>query len=100
MPSSEPAALRRHDAPTRRRWLGDVVGVTVVVVAVLAVLAPALRPGVTLGPYDLLSRVGLTARPGVRVHSTFPSDQVLYFLPMLNLAWHQVHSGHLPLWNP
>ena len=28
------------------------------------------------------------------------SDQVLLFAPMTNLAWQQVHSGHLPLWNP
>ena len=94
-PSSEPAGA---DA-TRRRW-PDVAGIVCVAAAVFAVLGPALRPGVSLGPFDLLSRVGLTAQPGVAVHNTFPADQVLYFLPFLNLAWHQVHAGHLPLWNP
>lgn len=84
---------------TRRKW-ADVLGVAAVVVAVLAVLAPSLRPGVSLGPFDLLSKIGLTKRPGTSFHDAFPADQILYFLPMTNLAWHQVHSGHLPLWNP
>jgi hypothetical protein len=55
---------------------------------------------VALGSFDLLSRIGLTKRPGVAVHSLFPADQVLYFQPMTNLAWHQVHHGQVPLWNP
>lgn len=82
------------------RALPDVLGVLWVVAAVFAVLAPALRPGVSLGPFDLLSRVGLTRQPGLAVHDLFPSDQVLQGLPWINLAWHQVHQGHLPLWNP
>jgi hypothetical protein len=83
-----------------RRWAPDVVGLAWTVLAVVAVMAPLLRPGVFLGSYDLLSRIGLTHRAGVAVHSQFPADQVLYFLPLTNLAWHQVHQGHLPLWNP
>jgi hypothetical protein len=47
-----------------------------------------------------LSRIGLTHHAGVAVHSEFPADQILYFAPLTNLAWHQVHSGQLPLWNP
>jgi len=89
----------RHRGVTRT-WVPDVLGVACTVLAVVAVMAPVLRPGVHLGSFDLLSRIGLTRRPGVAVHSQFPADQVLYFVPLTNLAWHQVHQGHLPLWNP
>ncbi len=83
-----------------RRRIPDVLGLTWTVLAALCTLAPALRPGISLGSFDLLSRIGLTKQPGIAVHSLFPADQVLYFNPMTNLAWHQVHSGQLPLWNP
>lgn len=62
-------------------------------------LAPALRPGISLGPFDILSRLGLTAQTGVTVHNPMQSDQILFFGPMTNAAWQQVHRGHLPLWN-
>ena len=78
----------------------DALGVLWTVAAALAVLAPVLRPGVSLGSYDLLSRIGLTQQAHVAVHSLFPADQILYFAPLTNLAWHQVHSGQWPLWNP
>lgn len=81
-------------------WVPDVLGVAWTVLAVVAVMAPVLRPGVSLGSFDLLSRIGLTRHAGVAVHSEFPADQILYFAPLTNLAWHQVHSGQLPLWNP
>ena len=77
-----------------------MLGLAWTVVAALCTLAPALRPGVSLGSFDLLSRIGLTKQSGVAVHSLFPADQALYFTPMVNLAWHQVHSGQVPLWNP
>ncbi|MGA2522375.1 MAG: YfhO family protein [Acidimicrobiales bacterium] len=89
----------RHGGVARRR-LPDVLGVAWTVLAVVAVMAPVLRPGVHLGSFDLLSRIGLTKASGVRVHSQFPADQALYFVPLTNLAWTQVHQGHLPLWNP
>ncbi len=66
----------------------------------MVVLARALRPGVSLGPFDLLSQYGLTANPAVHIHSTFPADQIEQFVPWSYLAWHQVHQGQLPLWNP
>ncbi|HVA03637.1 MAG TPA: YfhO family protein [Acidimicrobiales bacterium] len=78
----------------------DALGLAWTVLAAVAVMAPVLRPGVSLGSFDLLSRIGLTHHVGVAVHSTFPADQILYFVPLTNLAWHQVHSGQLPLWNP
>ena len=84
----------------RPRWVADLFGVAWTTLAALAVLAPALRPGVSLGPFSLLAHSGLTAHPGVGVHNQMQSDQVLLFAPMTNLAWQQVHSGHLPLWNP
>ncbi len=77
-----------------------MLGLAWTVLAALCTLAPVLRPGVSFGSFDLLSRIGLTKQPGIAVHSVFPADQVLYFAPMTNLAWHQVHSGQLPLWNP
>jgi hypothetical protein len=65
----------------------------------LATLAPALRHGVDLGTFDLLSRYGLAAHHGVIVHSSQRGDQIDEMIPWTNLAWSQVHGGHLPLWN-
>ncbi len=76
------------------------MGVAWVVAAAVIVLLPALRPGVSLGPFDLLTRFGLTRQPGVTVHNSVQSDQIEQFIPWTDLAWHQVRSGHLPLWNP
>ena len=81
-------------------WVADAAGVGWTVLAAVAVMAPLLRPGVSLGSFDLLTRIGLTHQTGVAVHSQFPADQVLYFQPLTDAAWHQVHAGHLPLWNP
>ena len=63
-------------------------------------MAPALAHGASLGPFDLLSRYGLSSRSGVVVHNSLSSDQIDAFIPWTNLAWTQVHHGHLPLWNP
>ncbi len=81
-------------------WVPDALGVTWTLLAAVAVMAPLLRPGISLGSFDLLARIGLTHHAGVAVRSEFPADQILYFAPLTNLAWHQVHSGQLPLWNP
>jgi hypothetical protein len=77
-----------------------VLGVAWTVAAAVVVLIPALRPGISLGPFDLLTRFGLTRQPGVTVHNSVQADQIEQFVPWINLAWHQVHSGHLPLWDP
>ena len=90
--------MRRRGAT--QHWVPDALGVAWTILAAVAVMAPLLRPGVSLGSFDLLSRIGLTHHAGVAVHSEFPADQILYFAPLTNLAWHQVHSGQLPLWNP
>ncbi len=76
------------------------MGVAWTVAAAVLVLLPALRSGVSLGPFDLLSRIGLTHQSGVTVHNAAQADQIQQFVPWMNLAWHQVHNGHLPLWNP
>ncbi len=46
--------------------MADVVGVAWVLLAAGAVLTPALVHGASLGPFDQLSRYGLTSQPGVR----------------------------------
>jgi len=101
--SSEGAARTPSDAPGARRPVAvraDVLGVLWVLAAAGLVLVRALRPGMSLGPFDLLSRFGLTSQPGVAVHNAIQADQIQQFVPWMNLAWHQVHGGHLPLWNP
>jgi Bacterial membrane protein YfhO len=79
---------------------GDVLGLAFTVVVAGLVMLPVLRPGVSLGPFDLLSRFGLTHRPGVVVHNAIQADQIQQFVPWTDLVWHQVRSGQLPLWNP
>jgi len=81
-------------------WGRDALGLAWTIAAAVLVLLPALRPGVSLGPFDLLSRFGLTRQAGVAVHNAVQADQIQQFVPWTNLAWHQVHSGHLPLWDP
>ena len=83
-----------------RGVLPDVVGVVWTVGAAALVLWPALRVGVSLGPFDLLAQYGLTHQFGVVAHNAVQADQIRQFIPWTDLAWHQVHNGQLPLWNP
>ncbi len=78
-------------------WI-DVVCVAWVVIVGVAVLAPAFVHGASIGPYDILSQGGLTAHPGA-VNDPLLGDQIEQMIPWTNLAWTQVHAGHLPLWN-
>jgi hypothetical protein len=96
----EPRSPAADGEPRWRRFLPHLAGLAWVVAAAGAVLAPALAHGTSLGPFDLLSRYGLSAHPGVRVHYTGPGDQIEVMIPWTSLAWTQVHHGHLPLWNP
>lgn len=89
-----------RSASPRRSWGPDILGIAWVLAAAGAVLAPALAHGAFLGPYDVLSRYGLSSQPGVVVHYTGPSDQIQQMIPWTTLAWTEVHGGHLPLWNP
>ena len=82
------------------RWLPDLVGILWTVAAGIAVVIPALLHGSHLGPFDLLSRFGLSKLSGVVIHNTYTGDQISAIMPWNALAWTQVHQGHLPLWNP
>jgi hypothetical protein len=83
-----------------RKWLPDVLGLLWVLLAAGAGLAPALAHGWSLGNYAVQSIYGGLASSGAKVHYTQASDQLTLFMPLTNLAWTQVHQGHLPLWNP
>ncbi len=76
------------------------MGLAWVIGAAVVALAPALHHGLSLGPYDILTQSGLTHSSGVIVRNTYPGDQIGEMIPWSNLAWVQVHAGHLPLWNP
>ena len=71
-----------------------------VLAAAGAVMAPALAHGASLGPFDIVARVGLSRQPGVSVHNPQTADLITEMIPWTSLAWTQVHHGHLPLWNP
>jgi hypothetical protein len=94
----------RHAASKESsRWhavLPHAVGLTWVIGSAVLVLLPALHHGLSLGPYDLLSKSGLTGASGVQVRNSTTGDQIAEMIPWSNLAWLQVHQGHLPLWNP
>ena len=90
---------RNTDAPDRRR-LADLVGLAWVLAASFAVLVPALAHGLYLGPFDILTHLGITATPGSVVHNPSLRDQISLFVPSTEQDWLQVHQGHLPLWNP
>ncbi len=66
----------------------------------IAILVPLLLDGNILGPFDLLSRWGVTAQPGTPIHVYQNSDLINSLIPWWNTVWSQVHHGHLPLWNP
>ncbi|MGH9919863.1 MAG: hypothetical protein ACRD6W_13495, partial [Nitrososphaerales archaeon] len=70
------------------------------VAAGVLLLLPALLHGASLGPFDWLSGQGLSSRSGVVVHNRQTFDQITEMVPWGALDWTQVHSGHLPLWNP
>jgi len=82
------------------RLPADLVGLLLVVAAAVAVLIPALLHGGSLGPFDLLSRYGVSKQSGVTVHNSQTTDLIAQMIPWTSLAWTQVHHGQLPLWNP
>lgn len=92
--------MTRGDRHRVDRRAADVVGVLLVTAAALAALFPALVHGASLGPYDLLSRYGVSKQPGVSVHNSQTTDLIAQMIPWTSLAWTQVHHGQLPLWNP
>jgi hypothetical protein len=94
---SQPVA---RDDSRWHRAMPDVLGVLYVAIAGVVLEVSALIHGVHLGPFDLLSQVGLTKKHGVVVHNTWVGDQIDAVIPWTTLAWTQVHHGQLPLWNP
>jgi len=78
----------------------DLLGLLWVLVAAGVMMAPALAHGVYLGPIAWVSRYGLSSQAGVATSIPHAFDQVSEMIPWTNLAWTQVHHGHLPLWNP
>ena len=85
---------------SQRRILHEAVGLAWVIGAAMLTLAPALHHGLSLGPYDILSRSGLTRVPGATVRNSVSGDQIAEMIPWSTQAWTQVHHGNLPLWNP
>ena len=86
--------------PLWRRLAPDALGLGWLVLVGLLYLLPALSDGVFIGSYDALSKLGLSKQPGVIVHNGELGDQIDAIIPWTNLAWTQVHAGHLPLWSP
>ncbi len=83
-----------------QRVLQEVPPLLLLLVAGAAYLGPSLAHGASLGPYDILSTMGLTAHPHAPVHNFIGSDEIEEFIPWQVLAWREVHAGQLPLWNP
>ena len=81
------------------RALREAAGLAVVAVAAFAVMAPALRHGASLGPYDYLAQNGLSKLHRA-IQPTSAYDQIKEMIPWTALTWTEVHQGHLPLWNP
>src|SRR5271168_1355090 len=81
-----PPSVTVNAHPRLRRAVPDAAGVLFVIGAAVAVLLPALLHGGALGPYDLLSRYGLTARSGVTVHNSQTTDLIAQMIPWTSLA--------------
>ena len=79
---------------------GDLFGMAWVVAAGIALFVPELIHARILGPFEFLSRIALTQQPGVPIHIYQNGDLISAYIPWTTIVWHQVHQGHLPLWNP
>jgi hypothetical protein len=84
---------------SRRLRIIDAACLLWLVLLAVTLLLPILAHGGISGPMDILSKYGLSARAGVTVHNPTTQDQASEIIPWMILAWHQVHAGHLPLWN-
>jgi hypothetical protein len=82
------------------RWI-DALGILWILAAAALALLPTYLHGTYFGSFDFLSHYGLTTASGsgAYVHNASIGDQSDEVLPWIQLAWVQVHHGHLPLWN-
>ncbi|HTX64113.1 MAG TPA: hypothetical protein VMD28_10760, partial [Acidimicrobiales bacterium] len=83
-----------------RRVLTEASAVVWLLIVAAGFLAPALRHGKAIGPYDLLQVLGLTSVAPSHVHNAVASDQIQQFIPWQVLSWLQVHAGIVPFWQP
>lgn len=84
----------------QRPVLGELVALGWLLACAAGFLAPALSRGGAIGPYDLLSVLGITSTAHPHVHNPVASDQIQQFIPWQVLSWIQVRAGRLPLWQP
>jgi hypothetical protein len=75
-----------------------MVGILWVVLAAGVALVPTLTRGSYFGAFDFIHTTRLLQEPGAIVHNGAISDQNTELAPWMNLAWTQVHHGHLPIW--
>ena len=92
----QPQGRATGEASEVRSHVGAVVWL---IALAFAVLGPALSRGGSFGSYDLLGQLGLLHTNAIP-HNFQAGDQVDQIIPWTTLAWQQVHTGHLPLWNP
>jgi hypothetical protein len=72
------------------------------VVLAVAVLGPALLPGHTVAPLDILTAVQQWAHAAGRPapYNPIVSDAAFQFDPWMHFLPAQLHRGNLPGWNP
>ncbi len=99
-PSKRSEGQPRPSESSRRRWPTHVIVVAWLLLVAAILLAPALIRGPYLGPYHLLAQTGLLQHSGAAQRNLGNSDLVTEMIPWSALTWTQVHTGHLPLWNP
>ncbi|MHB1518993.1 MAG: YfhO family protein [Acidimicrobiales bacterium] len=91
--------VSQHRAAWRDHY-PDLLAIGWVLAVSVGLFIPALVHGPFLGPQDLMLKWGITAQQtGGSIHAV-PYDPIGIFMPWTVQSWQQIHSGHLPLWNP
>lgn len=98
-----PSQTERLSPRVRRRGTiaADLAAVAAFLLVALVLVAPALRPGYTLVPFDILSTVAPWEQvvPGPP-HNTILSDPVFVAYPFRSHLAGTLKKGQLALWNP